>query len=84
MGHAQVYARILILYLKTRSVNIMLIVSQLGKITNLIGASGMVTVYKDEYVGFTFGGIPIYQAASPTCNQPIGDGKSATIKPTWR
>lgn len=62
----------------------MLIISQLGNITNLIGASGMVTVYKDEYVGFTFGGIPIYQAASPTCNQPIGDGKSSTIKPSWR
>ena len=43
-----------ILYLKIRNVNIMLIISQLGNITNLIGASGMVTVYKDEYVGFTF------------------------------
>ena len=84
MARAQAYVRIRILYLKIRNVNIRLIISQLGNITNLIGASGMVTVYKDEYVGFTFGGIPIYQAASPTCNQPIGDGKSATIKPTWR
>ena len=84
MGRAPAYARIRILYLKIRNVNIMLIISQLGNITNLIGASGMVTVYKDEYVGFTFGDIPIYQAASSTCNQPIGDGKSATIKPAWR
>ena len=84
MGHVQAYARILTLYLKTRSVNIMLIVSQLGNITNLIGASGMVTVYKDEYVGFTFGGNAVYQSAYPTCNRAIGDRKSETIKSEWR
>ena len=84
MGHAQVYARILILYLKIRNVNIMLIISQLGNITNLIGASGMVTVYKDEYVGFTFGGSTVYQQAYPACNRAIGDRKSEAIKSEWK
>ena len=84
MGRVQAYARIRILYLKIRNVNIMLIISQLGNITNLIGASGMVTVYKDEYVGFTFGGNAVYQAAYPACNRAIRDRKSETIKSEWR
>lgn len=61
----------------------MLIISQSESINNLIGASGMLTVYKDEYVGFTFGGIPVYQASYPACNQPVGVGKSTPIKPEW-
>ena len=84
MGRAQAYARIRILYLKIRNVNIMLIISQLGNITNLIGASGMATVYKDEYVGFTFGGTAVYQSTYPTCNRAIGDRKPETIKSAWR
>lgn len=62
----------------------MLIISQSGNITNLIGASGMVTVYKDEYVGFTFGGTPVYQSTYPTCHREIGDRKSEAIKSEWR
>lgn len=62
----------------------MLIISQLGNITNLIGASGMVTVYKDEYMGFTFGDSAVYQSAYPVCNRAIGDRKSEAIKPEWR
>lgn len=83
-AHAQEFARTQIQSLEIRSVNIMLIISQLGNITNLIGASGMVTVYKDEYIGFTFGGVPIYQAAYSTCNRAIGDRKSEAIKSEWR
>lgn len=84
MGRAQAYARIRILYLKIRNVNIMLIISQLENITNLVGASGMVTVYKDKYVGFTFGGSTVYQSAYPVCNRAIGDRKSEAIKSEWR
>lgn len=62
----------------------MLIISQSKNINNLIGASGMLTVYKDEYIGFTFGGIPVYQTPYSACNQPIGAGKPTPIKPTWR
>lgn len=62
----------------------MLIISQLENITNLVGASGMVTVYKDKYVGFTFGGSTVYQSAYPVCNRAIGDRKSEAIKSEWR
>jgi hypothetical protein len=84
MAHAQEFARTQIQSLEIRSVNIMLIISQLGNITNLIGASGMITVYKDEYVGFTFGGNAVYQQAYPACHGAIGDRKSEAIKSEWR
>lgn len=44
----------------------------------------MVTVYKDKYVGFTFGGSTVYQSAYPVCNRAIGDRKSEAIKSEWR
>ena len=62
----------------------MLIISQSKNIINLIGASGMVTVYKDEYVGFTTGDVAVYKGTYPVHNNCIGIGEHKNTKPAWR
>ena len=83
-AHAQEFARTQIQSLEIRSANIMLIISQSESISNLIDASGMLTVYKDEYVGFTFGGVAVYQGAYSVHNNCVATRERENVKPSWR